>query len=101
MSLLLIQLDAEKQAALSALHALELDEQKTHDAEISQIRDAVLHHINSTTDEIIHSFERIDSEDSDDDSPYLVSNGDWYHEPTDLSQVMIMTPIRRMELRNI
>jgi hypothetical protein len=62
-----------------------MNEQRAHDVELNQLHDDVLHHINSQTDEIIHAFESIDSDESNPGSPVNVFNCDWYHEHSESS----------------
>jgi hypothetical protein len=77
----IIEIDCENKTSLHELLRLELDEQKSHDLELSQLHDDVLQHINSVTDEIIANAERDDDTDSFGSSPVNVFNSDWYQEP--------------------
>ncbi len=76
-------IDDETKAVLSDILSLKTDEQRAHDAELSQLQDDVLYHINSQTDAIIHEIERIDSNESD--SGVNVFHCDWHHAPPDSS----------------
>ena len=76
-------IDDETNATISELLALELDEQRIHDAEVRQLQDDVLYHTNSQTDEIICEIERIDSDESD--SGATMFNNAWYHGHQDSS----------------
>jgi hypothetical protein len=75
---LMREIDAEHNYTLQQLSILDIDGQKAQDDELGQLHDDILHHINSQTDEIIDSFERIQSDDSD--------SRDWYHEHSDSSE---------------
>jgi hypothetical protein len=59
---IMLEIDDERIAeSQHDLLQLEMDEQRTHDYELSQMKDDVLYHINASTDEIIASFENADS----------------------------------------
>jgi transposase InsO family protein len=75
---LLNDIEDEQQQVLQDIIALELDEQRIHDVELSQLNDDILHHINSGIDEIITSIDHVDSDDDD-------SGRDWYQDQTQLS----------------
>jgi hypothetical protein len=62
------------------LRTLEMDEQKNHDLELSQLDDDIQHHINSLTEEIIDGFERL-GDASSANSSVNEFNCDYYHEP--------------------
>jgi hypothetical protein len=69
-----------QQLSIHDLLTLELDEQKSHDLELSQLNDDVLQHINSQTEEIIDDIDR--SEDTSfGHSPVNEFNCDFYIQP--------------------
>ncbi len=55
---LLLEIDAEQMLELNHLHALEIDKLKTHDREVSQLRDDIDHHLDSEIDEILLEIDR-------------------------------------------
>jgi hypothetical protein len=63
------------------LHQLGLDEQRTHDMELSLLRDDIIHYENALTDQIIADFERIDSSSDEND----VFHRDWWNEAPESS----------------
>jgi hypothetical protein len=70
---LLGDIDAEQQQVHQNQITLELDEQRAHDVELSQLDDDILYHINSKIEDIIAQNEQIDNDDDN-------SNRDWYQE---------------------
>jgi hypothetical protein len=82
------EIDNEKQVALEATYQQELDAQRAHEQELSQMQDDVLYHIKASTDEIIAGFEHILSSSEDDcfgDSPVNEHNCDFYRENSESS----------------
>jgi hypothetical protein len=78
-------IDEAQNLSIRDLLTLELDEQKNHDLELSQLNEDILQHINSTTEEIIDEIDR--SEDSSlGNSPVNEFNCDYYIEPTASSE---------------
>ncbi len=75
-------IDAAQKTVLNDLLTLELDEQRNHDLELSQLDDDILQQINSTTEAIIDDFERVDSTGSAASSVHEF-NCDYYQEPPD------------------
>ncbi len=77
-------MDEERTPAIQASLTLELNEQRAHDEELSQLHDDVLYHINASTEKVIAAFENLDhSSDSDNSrvSPINEFNCEWWHEP--------------------
>ena len=72
--------DAERNAVFRATITQELEEQRAHDHELSQLHDDVLQHINTDTDETIAAFDRMHfgrDDDSVRDSPINDYNCDF------------------------
>jgi transposase InsO family protein len=78
---LMRDVDDETNAAMRELLVLEMDEQRIHDAELSQLEDDVIQHLDSQIEDIIHDIERTDSEDSGPDAN--VFSNDWHHNSHD------------------
>jgi hypothetical protein len=76
---LLLEIDAEQRLAISNLHALELDGQKAQDIEAGQLREDVLHHLNSQTDDIV---DEVDRSECSSVNVYNESS-EWWVEPPD------------------
>ena len=68
---LLEDIDAEQKQLLQDLITLELDEQRAHDVELSQLDDDILYYIDSKIEDTIAQIEQADSDDDN-------SNCDWY-----------------------
>jgi hypothetical protein len=68
---LLEDIDAEQKQLLQDLITLELDEQRAHDEELSQLDDDILYYIDSKIEDTIAQIEQADSDDDN-------SNCDWY-----------------------
>jgi hypothetical protein len=95
----IIEINAERSESLShELHQLSLEEQRTHDLELSQLRDDVLQHENATVNQIIASFEHHQSSSEENDD-FGIKNDDFgsgsidifnrvcWDEPPDSSEV--------------
>ncbi len=81
-------MDHERKLALRESLTLELDEQRAHDEDLSQLHDDVLHHINASTEQIIAEFANMNHSSDDDlsrSSPVNEFNCDWWHEPSESS----------------
>ncbi len=94
----IIEINAERGESIShELHQLSLEEQRTHDLELSQLHDDVLHHENATVNHIIVSFERHHSSSDEIDDLGNTNDGSgsgsvnvfnrvWWDEPPALLQ---------------